>query len=65
MNETNKELITLSNDTISLLEILLEYCKNNQDCEDMIRIYPLIKVLNENANKLWIKISNLKPENIA
>lgn len=62
MHKNNKEIYTVSGDLLSILEIMYEYCKNNQDCENMARIFPIVKILCKKADNLHYKISNFEGE---
>ncbi len=60
MKDKIKKLNKLASDIYNVSLILFEYCKKQDDCEELIKICPILDLLNQKADDLYFKMSEIK-----
>ncbi len=62
MKEFYKEITKISCDVMDITYILSDYCKRHRDNEDTARIYPVVRLLYNTADELYLKIYEFEDE---
>jgi len=60
MNKNLEKLSKLSLDVFNISSVLIEYCKKQNDDEEMVKIHPILKLLNEKADDLCFNICEME-----